>query len=320
MMKATRLVLLGGVLALSPLMASNVHADAEVSVGVNVASVDQFYEPLGSYGTWVDVGGYGRCWHPAHVDASWRPYCSGSWVYTDNGWYWDSDEQWAWACYHYGRWADDSYYGWVWVPGTEWGPAWVSFRRGGGYVAWAPLSPACVFGPSGEIVIGDNDIPMNWYVSVNVHHFAEPITFGLLQFGNVKIINRTTLITNIRRVNNRVVMQGPKYETIKKYNRVTVRTSTVNELRTHERVPPTLRQPAAVRQETVRPQEAVRPQETQPRVEQQRAEPAERQPAPGRAPEAQPGRDQGDQGRGDQGRGDQGRGDQGQDRQDQGGR
>lgn len=302
-MKAMRLVLLGGVLALLPLMVSQARAGVEVSVGVNVASVDQFYEPLGSYGTWVDVGGYGRCWHPARVEAGWRPYCAGSWVWTDGGWYWDSDEQWAWACYHYGRWTYDSYYGWVWVPGTEWGPAWVSFRRGGGYVAWAPLSPACVFGPSGEIVVSDDVIPVNWYVSVSVHHFAEPITFGLLQIGNVKIIGRTKLITNIRRVNNRVVMEGPKYETIKKYNRVTVRTSTVDEMRTHERVPPTLRRPATVRQEA------------QPRVEQQRAEPAERQPAQGRGPEGQPGRDQGDQGRGDQGRGDDGR-----DRQDQGGR
>jgi hypothetical protein len=31
--------------------------------------------------------------------------------------------------------------GWGWVPGTMWGPAWVSWRSGGGYAGWAPLPP-----------------------------------------------------------------------------------------------------------------------------------------------------------------------------------
>ncbi len=308
-MKTMRLVLFCGMLGALALTVSTARAGVEISVGVNVASVDQFYEPLGSYGAWVDVGTYGRCWHPAHVEAGWRPYCSGSWVWTDGGWYWDSDEQWAWACYHYGRWADDPYYGWVWVPGTEWGPAWVSFRRGGGYVAWAPLSPACDFGPSGEIVINDSYVPPSWYVCVNVHHFAEPITPRLVLINNIKIINRTTIIANIRRVNNRVFMQGPKYETIRKYNRVTVRSSTVDELRTRERVPPTFRRPVAVREEPVRREQV------QPRVEQQRVEPTER-----RAPEVQPGRVEQQPGRGEgENRGEPGRGEDGRDRQDQGG-
>src|SRR5439155_23110527 len=32
-------------------------------------------------------------------------------------------------------------YGWVWVPDTTWGPSWVDWRFGGGYVGWAPLPP-----------------------------------------------------------------------------------------------------------------------------------------------------------------------------------
>src|SRR5688572_32433779 len=41
---------------------------------------------------------------------------------TDDGWFWDSDERFGWATYHYGRWINHRYYGWVWVPGTEWAP------------------------------------------------------------------------------------------------------------------------------------------------------------------------------------------------------
>ena len=32
--------------------------------------------------------------------------------------------------------------GWCWIPGTTWGPAWVNWRWGGGYVGWAPMAPA----------------------------------------------------------------------------------------------------------------------------------------------------------------------------------
>src|SRR5664280_1842363 len=113
-------------ITVSWLMSRGVQA-ADVSVGVEITSADDFYQPLATQGYWVEVGSYGRCWHPSYVAASWRPYCEGSWVWTDDGWYWQSDEPWGWATYHYGRWAHDPYYGWVWVPDTVWGPSWVCF-------------------------------------------------------------------------------------------------------------------------------------------------------------------------------------------------
>jgi len=33
-----------------------------------------------------------------------RRYSNGRWQRTDAGWYWSSEEPWAWATYHYGRW------------------------------------------------------------------------------------------------------------------------------------------------------------------------------------------------------------------------
>src|SRR2546421_11357626 len=105
-------------------------------------SVDFFYNNL-SGGSWIEVADYGYCWQPDVVasNPSWRPYADGYWAYTDLGWTWVSYEDFGWATYHYGRWVRLRDRGWFWVPGREWGPAWVSWRTGGDYVGWAPLPP-----------------------------------------------------------------------------------------------------------------------------------------------------------------------------------
>lgn len=113
--------------------------------GRNVASVRAFDSVLAPYGTWEYVSSYGRVWrpNPYYVGPDFQPYSTGGrWVYTDYGWYWRSDWNWGWATFHYGRWAYDPVLGWVWVPGTEWAPAWVQWRIGGGFVGWCPLGPS----------------------------------------------------------------------------------------------------------------------------------------------------------------------------------
>jgi hypothetical protein len=59
-----------------------------------------------------------------------------------------SDYSWGWAPFHYGRWDYDQYYGWLWIPGNEWGPAWVSWRRADGYYGWAPMEPGITLSAS----------------------------------------------------------------------------------------------------------------------------------------------------------------------------
>ena len=107
-----------------------------------IRTESDFYEPLSPYGRWEVVGSYGRCWIPGGVVAGWSPYSNGYWQRTDAGWYWASNEPWGWATYHYGRWDSSPQFGWYWVPQTQWAPAWVSWRQGGGYVGWAPLGPS----------------------------------------------------------------------------------------------------------------------------------------------------------------------------------
>src|SRR5579872_3750204 len=119
--------------------------------GVSIRSESDFYAPLTPYGRWEVVGPYGRCWIPGRVDPDWRPYCEGYWQRTEAGWYWVSDEPWAWATYHYGCWDYTDQYGWYWVPQTQWAPAWVSWHEGGGYVGWAPLQPSVSISVNGFV-------------------------------------------------------------------------------------------------------------------------------------------------------------------------
>ena len=100
-----------------------------------------FYEGLAPYGSWLEVNGYGYCWQPTISMAGWRPYLDGCWVWSELGWAWQTNEPFGWATYHYGRWVNLTGYGWVWVPGSEWAPAWVAWRQSSDCVGWAPLPP-----------------------------------------------------------------------------------------------------------------------------------------------------------------------------------
>jgi hypothetical protein len=111
-------------------------------------TINYFYEPLSPYGTWMEIPDYGWAWQPsaAQFSPEWRPYGDrGRWLYTDCGWYWQSDYSWGWAPFHYGRWLRHMRYGWVWFPDTVWGPAWVSWRSTPLYCGWAPLPPAACY-------------------------------------------------------------------------------------------------------------------------------------------------------------------------------
>ena len=182
-------------------------------------SVDFFHDNLESYGDWREVGDYGYVWQPRDVDRDWRPYSDGRWVYTDAGWTWDSEEPYAWAVYHYGRWARLDQIGWVWVPGTDWGPAWVSWRSSPGHIGWAPLPPEAEFSASvgfGGRVDADYDIGPTNYNFVEARNFGAPRLREVIvnRQENLTIIRQTTNITRITYVDNVIYNQGPQYEAV----------------------------------------------------------------------------------------------------------
>lgn len=93
--------------------------------------VNFFYDALKDQGSWFNTTEYGDVWQPyiAYKSDTWRPYTDGYWTYTDGGWMFVSYEDFGWAVYHYGRWTQLKDIGWAWVPGTDWSPAWVTWRE-----------------------------------------------------------------------------------------------------------------------------------------------------------------------------------------------
>jgi hypothetical protein len=187
-------------------------------------SIDFFYNNLND-GNWIEVGDYGYCWQPnvAVSNADWRPYADGYWAYTDVGWTWVSYEDFGGVTYHYGRWARLADQGWVWVPGYEWGPAWVSWRTGGDYVGWAPLPPGeAIY--EGRAITGQVDVEFDigpmYYNFVDVRYIGEPVLrdriFAASQ--NITYVNQTVNVTNITYSNSTVYNYGPDYNRLSQYS------------------------------------------------------------------------------------------------------
>ncbi len=140
-------------------------------------AVAMFHDTLAPYGEWFPVERYGRVWRPYPwvVGPDFTPYVTGGyWVNTDAGWSFETEWSWGWAPFHYGRWYRDSAFGWVWVPNTVWGPAWVEWRFGGGYVGWAPLPP-----PGVTVAYSSHQPPWifvetRYFVERDVHRYSLP--------------------------------------------------------------------------------------------------------------------------------------------------
>jgi hypothetical protein len=208
---------------------SQARSDWDVNVNVDIGV---FFDSLAPYGTWIQTDSYGWCWVPSVVeyDATWRPYVSGGhWVWTNWGWTWVSYYNWGWAPYHYGRWVVIDYGRWAWVPGYVWGPAWVSWRVGGGYIGWYPLPP---------------DVDFRWDIGIRYHHnhfrlgfyydnypgvwtFVPAGRFSHVRVSNyalperrvVNIYNITNNVTNIYydSKDQRVVDYGPDVRYVERY-------------------------------------------------------------------------------------------------------
>jgi len=192
--------------------------------------VSFFFDSLAPFGSWLTVAGYGRVWVP-RVSAWWRPYTEGRWVYTDDGWTWAATEPWGWAAYHYGRWYWDTEYGWAWVPGSVWAPAWVAWRAGGGHIGWAPLPPSVRWEPGIGFPAGGVDFeaviaPQHWCfveerditASVIRDHVVPParnatfvrVTNNVTEYAvfDNRVVNHSVDVTHVERVTGQSV---PRY-------------------------------------------------------------------------------------------------------------
>src|SRR5262245_13837885 len=181
---------------------------------------EPFYGDLSPYGEWVYVSGPGWVWSPSVVTAGWEPYRLGHWVLTDCGWTWASDEEFGWAVYHYGRWHADARYGWVWVPGTDWAPAWVAWQEGNGWVGWAPLPYQVRWSPGAGLDWGGVNVgvvlgPSSWRF-VETRYLVDPVLTRRIvpASRNVTIIRNTVHVTQYVTVDNRIVNQSVRPEKV----------------------------------------------------------------------------------------------------------
>jgi hypothetical protein len=211
-------------------------------VGSAPLEVSYFYNDLAPYGSWVDLAGVGWCWQPSAVvvTAGWRPYCNGGhWVWTDAGWFWQSDYSWGWAPFHYGRWYLDTRCGWVWLPGTTWGPAWVTWRTVGSTCGWAPLPPHADFVAGAGwryngVSVGVNfdfGLGVNAFAFVSFNNFCAPnLPYHCLPRSQTTVIyKQTTIVNNYVVNNNTFINRGVAYDRIAAASHVPVPRATVRE-------------------------------------------------------------------------------------------
>lgn len=190
-----------GLVMLSSMIAPK-KAEASINRGV---SFQIFYDELAPYGDWVRDARHGYIWLPA-VEQDFHPYgTAGHWAMTEFGNTWVSYYDWGWAPFHYGRWYFDDYFqSWAWVPGYDWGPAWVNWRTGGGYYGWAPLGPGAFI----NVNIG---LPAFHWVFLPrhriYHHYA--YRYYAPHRTRVRIYNNTTIINNTYVYNNQTYVTGP---------------------------------------------------------------------------------------------------------------
>ena len=185
-----------------------------------------FYSSLSPYGSWVEFGDGVYGWRPVHMRNSWAPYAEGRWIWTSDGWYWDSYEPFGYIVYHYGRWYNDSYYGWVWIPDYQWAPAWVEWRYDNDYVGWAPLPPYAVFSISiGIHFTHSYYTPYAQWHFVKYHYFCDPyvVNYYVAPQYKYRIYSKTKYRNDYGYRNGRVVNRGIDVSIIRDRGKVDIR-------------------------------------------------------------------------------------------------
>lgn len=204
--------LMRSVIALTVLLVASLAIIPTTAVAGNTGTrVELFYTDLAPYGRWVEHRVYGMIWVPASGEPGWHPYTYGRWVWTsDYGWYWDSDEDFGWATYHYGRWVLTAEYGWAWVPDDVWGPAWVDWRYGDGYVGWSPMPPEYRWQRDRFVAVNVDlaatRYSQNW-VFVSESHFVrgDVRAHRVPPSRNAALLGASIRVTNYTDVNGKIV-------------------------------------------------------------------------------------------------------------------
>ncbi|MBI3849096.1 MAG: hypothetical protein HY298_02220 [Verrucomicrobia bacterium] len=208
--------------------------------------VSYFYNTLEPYGTWIELEDFGWCWQPyvVVVNRYWRPYWHGGrWIYTDCGWYWQSDYSWGWAPFHYGRWHRHPRCGWVWFPDRVWAPAWVCWRYSDRHCGWAPLPPGAHFVAGHGFRFNNVSVGINFdfglgldlftFVEIGHVHERHPHLHALPSERVKEIYGQTTVVNNyVVGRNNTIINQGIAVDRVAAASHREIRPVTIKEIPT----------------------------------------------------------------------------------------
>ncbi len=109
-------------------------------------------------------------------------------------------------------------YGWVWVPGNVWAPAWVSWRTANSYVGWAPLPPGVSLNVLSQLAFNGHPVPYGFdfglapsaYTFVRTSRFLNTnLPRHVLPSGRAAtLIAASTVVNNYGIVNKKIVNEG----------------------------------------------------------------------------------------------------------------
>lgn len=211
---------------------------AEAKTTAPPAGFGIFFSALNPHGVWMEIDNGLVVWRPTTIRRGWAPYREGRWIWTYDGWYWDSYEPFGYVTYHYGRWYYDDYYGWIWVPDYEWAPAWVEWRYDDLYIGWAPLSPYAVF----SINIGihfthDYYTPYNHWHFVTYRYFDDPYVYKHFVGHKYKnrIYKKTKYRTNYGYHDGRVINRGVDIDYVRNRSGHEIRTRELERVRDYDK-------------------------------------------------------------------------------------
>lgn len=192
-----------------------------------------FYDELAPHGTWLLDPTYGYVWSP-RVGKDFRPYyTNGRWVMTDLGNMWVSGYVWGAIPFHYGRWVYNPFYGWLWVPGRVWAPAWVVWRAHSSYYGWAPMGPGVsITFNFGNYYTNHYDywtfVPCNYLYGGNYHRYRRTNI-------NINFFRQTTVINYHGTYHNTRFFAGPRVDDIRRVTGKSVKTFRISEVNTRGR-------------------------------------------------------------------------------------
>ncbi len=185
----------------------------------NNGGTELFYSQLAPYGTWIQLDNGLVVWRPLNLQPGWAPYKYGYWIWTNDGWYWHSNDPFGYIVFHYGRWYYDNYYGWLWIPDDVWAPAWVQWRYDNDYIGWAPLPPYASFSINFGIHFSMAfNIPYYRWHFLRYRYMCNPYAYNYYIPDRTKyrIYSATRYRTNYGYSNGRVINRGVDVDYIRK--------------------------------------------------------------------------------------------------------